>query len=67
MIELLLVFAELVFYFSLLLSVIFALVLGYHWYQYGTKKRHAATAVITFSVGATLFLAVMAFSLIYVG
>lgn len=58
--------SELFFYLALPLVVGYAWMFGYHWYQYGTSKKHATEALIIFLVGAGVLLLVMFVSLQYV-
>jgi hypothetical protein len=48
---------ELVFYILLAVFVLHATVLAYHWFGYGTSKRTATIALISYLAGgAALFL-----------
>jgi hypothetical protein len=58
--------AQLFFYLSLPLVTVYAWVFGYHWYQYGTEKKHGTIALIIFLTGAILCVGVMFVSLQYV-
>ncbi len=58
--------AELFFYLALPLTVGYAWIFGYHWYQYGTKQSHATSALTIFLLGALVLLGVMFVSLRYV-
>lgn len=49
--------AEITFYILLLIFTLHALFLGYHWFNYGTKRRIGLTALATYLLGgAALFL-----------
>lgn len=63
---LILLLAELFFYLALPLTVGYAWVFGYHWYQYGTEPSQATSALVVFLGGAAIFLAAMFLSLQYV-
>ncbi len=58
--------ATLFFYAVLPLTVGYAWIFGYHWYQYGTKQGHASLALLIFLGGAIICLGVMFLSLQYV-
>lgn len=60
------IFAQLFFYLTLMFVVVYGWMLGYHWYQYGTKRGHATTAISIFAVGAIVLLSVMLIALQYV-
>lgn len=49
--------AEIAFYVLLLIFTIHAVFLGYHWFNYGTKKRTGLIALAVYLWGgATLFI-----------
>ncbi|MEX2340756.1 MAG: hypothetical protein WD605_00340, partial [Candidatus Paceibacterota bacterium] len=58
--------AELFFYLALQIVIVYALVFGYHWFQYGTNKKHSTLALTIFMIGAGSLLFVMFLSLQYV-
>jgi hypothetical protein len=48
---------EIAFYVLLLIFTINGLFLGYHWFNYGTKRKTATIALATYLIGgAALFL-----------
>lgn len=55
--ESILLIAELFIYISLLIFTIYSVILGYHWFNYGTSRSTSITAMIIFLTGAAgLFL-----------
>lgn len=58
--------AELFFYLALPLVVIYVLIFGYHWYNFGTKHSYATVALVVFLAGDLVLLSVMFVALQYV-
>lgn len=58
---------ELILYFALFATTIYAIIFGYHWFSYGSSNRSSMTALAVFLVGAAVFLLSMLISLQYVG
>ena len=45
-----------VIYVSLLFTVIYILIVGYHWFQYGSSRATSMTAMLLFLAGAGTFI-----------
>jgi len=46
-------FAEVFIYLTTLLLAFYVLVLGYHWFNYGSNKKISVTALMIFVAGST--------------
>lgn len=54
---------ELVFYVVMLLFVLYATALAYHWFSYGTSQKSAMLSLTVFLIGSTPLFLIMALTL----
>ena len=50
------VLAQLAIYVVLLIGTVYSVVIGYHYFQYGSSKKTSTTALVVFLIGAGLLL-----------
>lgn len=58
--------AQIAFFALLFVFLIHTLLLSYHWFQYGTTKKTALTALCIYLAGGALLFGALAVSLSYV-
>jgi len=57
---------QLVFFVLLLVFCVHTLVLSYHWFNYGTSRKTATTALAMYLIGGALSIGTMAATLLWI-